>query len=69
MSGQNAQAALRMREVQWALDDAAHRMPRGEVPDSELENLADRLSALAQMVRPEEAPEVVEGGAVPAVEQ
>ena len=66
MTGERAQAA-RMREVQWALDDAAYRMPRGEVSDDELDNLADQLIALAYLLRPDNQLESVDGDVVSVV--
>lgn len=57
-----------MREMQWALDDAAYRMPRGEVTDDELGNLADQLVSLARMLRPDEQPKTIDGDVIQAVE-
>jgi hypothetical protein len=66
MTGESTRAA-RMREVQWALDDAAYRLPRDEVADYELDNLADQLIALAHLLRPDDQPEAVDGAVVSVV--
>ncbi|MCA1185904.1 hypothetical protein LCD36_05500 [Saccharopolyspora sp. 6T] len=52
MSAADAAAlAVLLRQAQWAIDDAAHRVPEDRFDGDEHRDLADALEALAGMLR------------------
>lgn len=51
MTSRGAQLGVVVRHAEWELNDYAFRVPRGEVGDQEAFQLAERLVALADVIR------------------